>query len=49
MKIRYSAENSVKIQNSVPAPVQTNLNFKILYLVPVQLNLNLKILYWVTV
>ena len=49
MKIRYSAEYSVKIQNSVPVPVQTNLNFKIRYPVPVQPNLNLKILYSVPV
>ena len=45
MKIRYSAEYSVKIQNSVPVPVQTNLDFKIRYPVPVQLNQNFKILY----
>ena len=49
MKIRYSAENLFKIQNSVPALVQTDLNFKILYPVPVQPNLNPKIWYPVPV
>ena len=49
MKIRYSAENAVKIQNSVPVPVQANFNFKIRYQVPVKLNLNFKILYFVPV
>ena len=49
MKIWYSAEYWVRIQNSVPVPVQTNLNFKILYPVPAQPNLNFKILYSVPV
>ena len=49
MKIRYSAEYLVKIQNSVPVPVQTNLNFKIRYPVPVQPNSNLEIRYPVPV
>ena len=49
MKIRYSAEYSVKTQNSVPVPGQTNLNIKIRYPFPVQPNLNFKILYSVPV
>ena len=49
MKIRYSAEYSVKIQNSVPVSVQRNSNFEDLYLVLAEPNLNFKILYSVPV
>ena len=47
--MQYSVEYSIKIQNSVPVPLQPNLDFKIMHLVPAQPNFNFEILYSVPV